>query len=77
MSQYRPVGGNIEKAKLFAALLAEASADLAGLDVRIFGFTDSVLFDAGDSVVTHRVLARVPLPPDPGVRAGPPAGPSS
>jgi len=38
---------NIEKAKLFGTLLAEAGKGQPGLDVRLFGFTDSVIFDAG------------------------------
>jgi Mg-chelatase subunit ChlD len=40
-------GANIEKARLFAALLAEAAAGLRGVDVRVFGFTDKVIYDAG------------------------------
>ncbi|MCA9174762.1 MAG: VWA domain-containing protein [Planctomycetales bacterium] len=39
---------NIEKAKLFAAMLAEATRDCAGIDLRIFGFTDETIYDAGD-----------------------------
>jgi hypothetical protein len=38
---------NIEKAKLFAALLAEAARGLRGIDLRLFGFTDKVIYDAG------------------------------
>jgi hypothetical protein len=40
---------NIEKAKHFAVLLSEAGRGLAGVDVRIFGFTDQVIYDAGDA----------------------------
>jgi hypothetical protein len=43
------VGENIERAKLFAVLLAEAARGLAGIDVRLFGFTDRVIYDAGDA----------------------------
>ncbi len=38
---------NLERAKLFAALLAEAAASLTGVDARFFGFTDTTIFDAG------------------------------
>jgi len=38
---------NIEKAKLFATLLAEAAKGQKGVDVRLFGFTDQVIYDAG------------------------------
>jgi hypothetical protein len=40
---------NIERAKLFAALLAQAARPLPGVDVRAFGFTDSIIFDCGDA----------------------------
>ena len=30
-------------------LVAEAAKQLAGIDVRIFGFTDTVIYDAGDA----------------------------
>jgi hypothetical protein len=39
--------GNIEKAKLFGTLLAEAARNTAGVDVRLFGFTDKIVYDAG------------------------------
>jgi hypothetical protein len=42
-------GENIEKAKRFGVLLAEAARGLEGIDVRVLGFTDSVIYDAGDS----------------------------
>jgi hypothetical protein len=42
-------GENIEKAKLFGVLLAEAARGLEGIDVRLFGFTDAVIYDAGDA----------------------------
>ncbi|MFO0551540.1 MAG: hypothetical protein U0271_24345 [Polyangiaceae bacterium] len=41
--------GNIERAKLFAALVAEAVAPLSGVDARFFGFTDQFIFDCGDA----------------------------
>ncbi|MBY0231558.1 MAG: hypothetical protein K2W96_19910, partial [Gemmataceae bacterium] len=41
---------NIEKAKMFAALLAEAARGLRGLDVRFFGFTDRRILDCGDAM---------------------------
>lgn len=47
-------GDNIIKAKRFAVLLAEAARGLAGIDVRIFGFTDREIYDAGDA---HRCAA--------------------
>lgn len=40
---------NIEKARRFGALMAESARGLVGIDVRIFGFTDSVIYDAGDA----------------------------
>jgi Mg-chelatase subunit ChlD len=39
--------GNIEKAKLFGTLLAESARNNPGVDVRLFGFTDKVVYDAG------------------------------
>jgi hypothetical protein len=42
-------GENIEKARQFAALLAEACRGLSGIEVRIFGFTEAVIYDAGDA----------------------------
>jgi hypothetical protein len=38
---------NMTKAKLFGALLAEAAKDTPGVDLRVFGFTDQVIYDAG------------------------------
>ena len=38
---------NIEKAKLFGTLIAEAGRNYPGVDVRLFGFTDQVIYDAG------------------------------
>lgn len=40
---------HIEKAKLFGALLAEAARDFPGVDLRLFGFTDAEIYDAGDA----------------------------
>jgi len=39
---------NIEKAKRFGVLVAEAVRDLPGVDARFFGFTDTMILDAGD-----------------------------
>lgn len=41
------INDNIERAKLFASMMAEAAAPIKGIDARFFGFTDAVLFDAG------------------------------
>ena len=41
-------GGSMDKAHRFGVLLAEACKDLHGVDARFFGFTDRVIFDAGD-----------------------------
>jgi len=40
-------GANIEKAKLFGTMLAEAAKGYKGIDVRLFGFTDTLIYDAG------------------------------
>ncbi|HEY5924973.1 MAG TPA: hypothetical protein VIV11_25000, partial [Kofleriaceae bacterium] len=40
-------GQNIERAKRFAVLVAEAVRALPGVEARFFGFTDSVIYDAG------------------------------
>lgn len=40
---------NLGRAKRFAALVAEAVEPLAGVDARFFGFTDSVIYDAGNA----------------------------
>jgi hypothetical protein len=42
-------GSHLEKAKLFGALLAESARGLSGVDVRLFGFTDTAIYDAGDA----------------------------
>lgn len=39
---------NMERARLFAALLGEAAKGLRGVDFRAFGFTDKVIYDCGD-----------------------------
>jgi hypothetical protein len=51
--------GRIEKAKRFGAMLAEAACGLGGVDVRLFGFTDSVIYDAGhaDRCAVHGLHA--------------------
>jgi hypothetical protein len=38
---------HLEKAKLFGTLLAEATKGHPGIDLRLFGFTDRVIYDAG------------------------------
>lgn len=38
---------NIEKAKLFATLIAESARGYPGIDVRLFGFTDRQIYDCG------------------------------
>ena len=43
------VGASIELARRFAVLLAESSRGLRGVDLRVFGFTHTQLFDAGDA----------------------------
>ena len=40
-------GASMEKARLFGTLLAEAVRGQAGIDLRLFGFTDQVIYDAG------------------------------
>lgn len=40
-------GESMERAHLFAALIAEAARGLQGIDARFFGFTDEVIYDAG------------------------------
>ena len=42
-------GDKLEKAKWFGAMLAEAARGMAGVDLRLFGFTDQVIYDAGDA----------------------------
>jgi hypothetical protein len=42
-------GNNIEKARLFGTLLAEAARGFRGIDLRLFGFTDKVIYDAGNA----------------------------
>ncbi|HLT36018.1 MAG TPA: hypothetical protein VK034_07025, partial [Enhygromyxa sp.] len=39
----------LAKARTFAVLIAEAVRSLAGVDARFWGFTDSVIWDAGDA----------------------------
>ncbi len=40
---------NMHKARLFGSLLAEAVRGLAGVDLRVFGFTAAELFDCGSA----------------------------
>lgn len=41
------INNRIRQARLFAVLLAEAAREVPNIDVRIFGFTDDTIFDAG------------------------------
>lgn len=41
-------GTNLDKARRFGVLLAEAARGLRDVDARFIGFTDRVIFDAGD-----------------------------
>jgi hypothetical protein len=51
--------GRIERARLFAALIAEAVRGMGTIDLRLFGFTDQVIYDAGDAgaCAAHRLAA--------------------
>jgi hypothetical protein len=40
---------NIEKAKLFGTLLAEAARGNQGIDLRLWGFTDRTIYDCGNA----------------------------
>jgi hypothetical protein len=42
-------GPNLEKAKLFGTMLAEALNGVRDVDLRLFGFTDRTIFDAGNA----------------------------
>jgi hypothetical protein len=42
-------GECMHKARLFATLVAQAVQGLPGVDLRVLGFTDSVIYDAGDA----------------------------
>jgi hypothetical protein len=44
------VNERIEHAKRFAAMIGEAVKGVSGMDVRVFGFTDSAIYDAGDAL---------------------------
>jgi len=46
---------NIGRAKRFAALVSEAVRPLPGVEARFFGFTDSVIYDAGTARDCHVV----------------------
>jgi hypothetical protein len=46
-------GDNIDRARRFAILVAEAVRPLDGVEARFFGFTDSTIFDAGDARDCH------------------------
>jgi hypothetical protein len=43
-------GDNIEKAKLFGTLLAEAARGNRGVDLRLWGFTDRTIYECGNAV---------------------------
>ncbi len=47
------VRNNIDRARRFAVLVAEAVRHLPGVEARFFGFTDSVIYDAGDKDDCH------------------------
>lgn len=42
-------GNNLERARRFAMLVAEAVRPLVGVEARFFGFTDHTIYDAGDA----------------------------
>lgn len=42
-------GDCIHKARLFGSLLAESGRGLSGVEVRVLGFTDQLIYDAGDA----------------------------
>lgn len=42
-------GANLDRARRFAVLVAEAARGLNGVDARFFGFTDKVIYEAGDA----------------------------
>src|SRR5690606_2327254 len=42
-------GASMDKAHAFGMLLAEAARGMPGIDLRLFGFTDRVIYDAGDA----------------------------
>src|SRR5262249_42418694 len=42
-------GDNIDRARRFAVMVAEAVRPLPGVEARFFGFTDSIIYDAGDA----------------------------
>ncbi len=46
-------GNNLERARKFAILIAEAVKPLRGVDARFWGFTDSTIYDAGDAQSCH------------------------
>jgi hypothetical protein len=46
-------GDNLERARKFAVLIAEAVKPLRGVDARFWGFTDSTIYDAGDAQDCH------------------------
>jgi hypothetical protein len=52
-------GDCMHKARLFATLVAQAVQGLGGVELRVLGFTDSTLYDAGDArrCAAHNLMA--------------------
>lgn len=52
--------GNMDRAKRFATLLAEAARGLPGVSLRVYGFTDKVIYEAGtaDRCAAHALVAQ-------------------
>ena len=50
---------SMDKARVFATSLAEAARGRAGIDVKIFGFTDTIIYEAGtaDRCAAHALTA--------------------
>ncbi len=50
---------SMDKARVFATSLAEAARGRAGIDVKVFGFTDSIIYEAGtaDRCSAHALTA--------------------
>lgn len=52
-------GGCMDRARLFASLLAESAVGLRGVDLRVIGFTDRTIYDAGDA--DRCAVAQLPI----------------
>lgn len=50
---------HIGRAKLFGAMLSEAARGLPSVDLRVYGYTDKVIYDAGDA--THCAAHGLPV----------------